>query len=64
MDNDIKPGKQKGFPDYPHRGFETVTYLIEGRFEHKDSQGHAGIINSGDWTMDDCWFWSHSFRNA
>ena len=44
----IKPGKQKGFPDHPHRGFETVTYLVEGKFEHKDSQGHAGIINSGD----------------
>ena len=44
----IKPGKQKGFPDHPHRGFETVTYLLEGKFEHKDSQGHAGIINSGD----------------
>ena len=43
----IKPGKQKGFPDHPHRGFETVTYLLEGKFEHKDSQGHAGI-NSGD----------------
>jgi len=45
---DIKPGKQKGFPDHPHRGFETVTYLLEGRFEHKDSQGHAGIISAGD----------------
>ena len=44
----IKPGKQNGFPDHPHRGFETVTYLLEGKFEHKDSQGHAGIINSGD----------------
>ena len=44
----IKPGKQKSFPDHPHRGFETVTYLLEGKFEHKDSQGHAGIINSGD----------------
>ncbi len=44
----IKPGKQKGFTDHPHRGFETVTYLLEGKFEHKDSQGHAGIINSGD----------------
>jgi hypothetical protein len=45
---DLIPGKQKGFPDHPHRGFETVTYLLEGKFEHKDSQGHAGIINSGD----------------
>ena len=45
---DLIPGKQKGFPDHPHRGFETVTYLLEGKFEHKDSQGHAGIINAGD----------------
>src|SRR5687768_3596887 len=45
---DIKPGKQKGFPDHPHRGFETVTYLLEGKFEHKDSQGHAGTIGAGD----------------
>jgi len=45
---DIKPGKQKGFPNHPHRGFETVTYLIEGKFEHKDSQGYAGTISAGD----------------
>jgi redox-sensitive bicupin YhaK (pirin superfamily) len=45
---DIKPGKQKGFPNHPHRGFETVTYLLEGKFEHKDSQGHAGTIGAGD----------------
>lgn len=45
---DIKPGRQKGFPDHPHRGFETVTYLLEGKFEHKDSQGHKGIIDAGD----------------
>jgi quercetin 2,3-dioxygenase len=45
---DVKPGKQKGFPDHPHRGFETVTYLLNGKFEHKDSQGHAGTISAGD----------------
>lgn len=45
---EVKPGKQKGFPDHPHRGFETVTYLLEGKFEHKDSQGHSGIIGAGD----------------
>jgi redox-sensitive bicupin YhaK (pirin superfamily) len=45
---DIKPGNQKGFPDHPHRRFKTVTYLLEGKFEHKDSQGHAGIISAGD----------------
>ena len=45
---DVKPGNQKGFPDHPHRGFETVTYLLNGKFEHKDSQGHAGTISAGD----------------
>jgi len=45
---DIKPGKQKGFPNHPHRGFETVTYLLEGKFELKDSQGHIGTISAGD----------------
>ena len=60
---DIKLGKQKGFPNHPHRGFETVTYLLEGKFEHKDSQGHVGTI-SARCTMDDCWFWSYSFRDA
>ena len=45
---DVIPVKQKGFPDHPHRGFETVSYLPEGKFEHKDSQGHAGIIADGD----------------
>jgi len=36
-----------GFPLHPHRGFETVTYLLEGRMKHRDSAGHEGIIKSG-----------------
>mgnify|MGYP003675697912 CR=1 FL=1 len=36
-----------GFPDHPHRGFETVTYLLAGRMRHKDSAGHEGVIESG-----------------
>ncbi len=36
-----------GFPDHPHRGFETVTYLIEGTFRHEDSKGHIGILTPG-----------------
>lgn len=36
-----------GFPPHPHRGFETVTYLLTGRMRHKDSVGHEGIIQSG-----------------
>lgn len=45
---DLPPNSSKGFPDHPHRGFETVTYLLSGRFEHRDSYGHAGIISPGD----------------
>ncbi|EPA06261.1 pirin family protein [Candidatus Nitrosarchaeum limnium] len=45
---EISPGNAKGAPDHPHRGFETVTYMIDGTFEHKDSQGHSGKIKSGD----------------
>ena len=36
-----------GFPDHPHRGFETVTYMIEGRMKHRDSAGHEGLLGSG-----------------
>jgi quercetin 2,3-dioxygenase len=45
---DLAPGEAKGAPDHPHRGFETVTYMLEGRFEHKDSHGHSGKLNPGD----------------
>lgn len=34
----------RGFPNHPHRGFETVTYLLDGRMRHKDSAGHEGVI--------------------
>ncbi len=36
-----------GFPEHPHRGFETVTYLHAGRVRHRDSAGHAGVIEAG-----------------
>jgi len=36
-----------GFPDHPHRGFETVTYLVAGSFRHKDSRGHEGRLGPG-----------------
>jgi len=36
-----------GFPDHPHRGFETVTYLLAGRMRHKDNAGHEGVIEAG-----------------
>jgi redox-sensitive bicupin YhaK (pirin superfamily) len=36
-----------GFPDHPHRGFETVTYMIAGRMRHRDSAGHEGLLEDG-----------------
>jgi len=36
-----------GFPDHPHRGFETVTYMLSGRMRHRDSAGHEGLLESG-----------------
>ncbi|MDZ5458175.1 pirin family protein [Azohydromonas lata] len=36
-----------GFPDHPHRGFETVTYMIAGRLRHRDSAGHEGLLENG-----------------
>ncbi|MCK0510548.1 pirin family protein [Aromatoleum buckelii] len=36
-----------GFPDHPHRGFETVTYMIAGRMRHRDSAGHEGLLANG-----------------
>jgi len=45
---EVAPGKAKGAPDHPHRGFETVTYLLSGDMEHKDSRGHAGRLRPGD----------------
>ncbi len=36
-----------GFPDHPHRGFETVTYMIEGRMRHRDSAGNEGLLGNG-----------------
>jgi redox-sensitive bicupin YhaK (pirin superfamily) len=45
---DYGPGEAVGAPDHPHRGFETVTYMLEGEFEHEDSAGHRGAIRAGD----------------
>lgn len=46
--SDYKPGEAKGAPDHPHRGFETVSYILEGEVEHEDSAGHKGLIGPGD----------------
>ncbi|MFS8479556.1 MAG: pirin family protein [Micromonosporaceae bacterium] len=42
------PGEPKGTPWHPHRGFETVTYMIDGTFVHQDSNGGGGVITNGD----------------
>jgi len=41
------PGEAKGAPDHPHRGFETVTYMVDGKIRHRDSYGGGGIITDG-----------------
>jgi hypothetical protein len=45
---DYAPGEPKGTPWHPHRGFETVTYMIDGIFQHQDSNGGGGLITNGD----------------
>jgi len=45
---DLAPGAARGFPPHPHRGFETVTYLLDGEIEHRDSWGNHGVIRPGD----------------
>ncbi|MBJ8346474.1 pirin family protein [Antrihabitans sp. YC2-6] len=44
---DYAPGEPKGTDWHPHRGFETVTYMIDGRFQHQDSHGGGGLIEDG-----------------
>ena len=50
------PKEAIGAPDHPHRGFETVTYLLAGETEHKDSGGHQGMAEARRCSMDDGWF--------
>jgi redox-sensitive bicupin YhaK (pirin superfamily) len=45
---DYAPGEPRGTAWHPHRGFETVTYMIDGTFEHEDSTGGGGVITNGD----------------
>src|SRR6195952_4403103 len=44
---DYAAGEPKGTPWHPHRGFETVTYMIDGTFQHQDTHGGGGVINNG-----------------
>ena len=45
--SDVADDYIAGFPDHPHRGFETVTYMLAGRMRHKDSAGNEGLLGSG-----------------
>ena len=45
---DFQPGDARGFPPHPHRGFETVTYLLSGEMQHRDSWGNHGTLRPGD----------------
>ena len=44
---DYQPGEPRGTDWHPHRGFETVTYMISGRMRHRDSHGHEGLLSNG-----------------
>jgi quercetin 2,3-dioxygenase len=46
--NDPREGTNPGFPMHPHRGIETVTYMLDGSVAHRDSLGNAGVIGAGD----------------
>lgn len=46
--NDPREGPIRGFPTHPHRGIETVTYMLEGNVRHRDSIGNTGILGPGD----------------
>ncbi|KAH9620469.1 hypothetical protein KSS87_016579 [Heliosperma pusillum] len=48
MLDEFSVSKPAGFPDHPHRGFETVTYMLEGAFAHQDFAGHKDVIRTGD----------------
>ncbi|MGH1486749.1 MAG: pirin family protein [Cellvibrionaceae bacterium] len=48
LKSDEKADYIGGFPAHPHRGFETVTYMLEGQMRHKDSVGNEGVIQAGD----------------
>jgi redox-sensitive bicupin YhaK (pirin superfamily) len=43
----LPPGTDAGFPPHPHRGFQTLTYLIQGAFRHRDSTGGSGLLRPG-----------------
>lgn len=46
--NNPQEGPIAGFPTHPHRGIETVTYMLEGSVRHRDSLGNVGLIGAGD----------------
>lgn len=48
FDTDRADDYLAGFPPHPHRGFVTLTYMVDGRMEHQDSMGHKGVIGPGD----------------
>ena len=53
-----------GFPWHPHRGIETITYMLDGLVEHGDSMGNKGVIQTGRSAVDDRRQWHHSPGNA
>ena len=63
IDSDDPDSYIAGFPDHPHRGFETVTFIHDGLMRHRDSVGNEGVLSAGRRSMDDCWQGHNSLRN-
>jgi redox-sensitive bicupin YhaK (pirin superfamily) len=47
FNNDAPDEYIAGFPNHPHRGFETITYMLSGQMRHRDNAGHEGLISAG-----------------
>ena len=62
--NDVPEDYLAGFPWHPHRGIETITYVLAGTVEHGDSMGNRGAIARGRPAMDDGWKWNYSSGDA
>ena len=61
--NNKKEDYINGFPWHPHRGIETITYILKGNVEHGDSLGNVGTLKTRRCSMDDCWLRYSSSRN-
>ena len=62
--NDVPEDYLAGFPWHPHRGIETITYVLAGTVDHGDSMGNSGVDRVRGCAVDDCWQRHHSPGDA